>query len=264
LLGFYLPSINNLVGSLDIFEDIEGFEDDFYNLKRLADNTERAFDKTIREYTLKLVTDYQHKIGVPDEEIQKTIEYINNPFNDVSFIAAHAGSNQMSSNVYVRIARRMLGDAENETARNTFNKGRHLVGLLDKARKAIRFKTTKSVESLLQEVDRDGKKTGNFVRDLNYGQYWQDYDEFLQRLYKNLDIKLDEDNRPVFDNDEQERKFRDVTDAWKCKHGERPYKLEYYLAKNKHLSRLTRETLDEVDSEIRDLLKSVTPPGGTP
>lgn len=264
LLGFYLPSINNIIGSLDIFGDVEGFKDDFYNLKRLADNTERAFDRTIREYTLKLVTDYQHKIGVPDEEIQKTIEYINNPFNDVSFIAAHTGSNQMSSNVYVRIARRMLGDAENETARNTFNKGRHLVGLLAKARNAIRFKTTKSVESLFQEVDKDGKKTGNFVRDLNYGQYWQDYDKFLQQLYKDLNIKLDEDNAPIFENDEQERQFRDATDTWKCKHGERPYRLEYYLAKNKHLSRLTRETLDEVDSEIRDLLKSVTPPGGTP
>ena len=264
LLGFYLPSINNLVGVLDIFEDVKGFEDDFYNLKRLADNTERAFDRTIREYALKLVTDYQHKIGVPDEEIQKTIEYINNPFNDVSFIAAHTGSNQMSSNVYVRIARRMLGDAENETARNTFKMGRHLVGLLAKARNAIRFKTTKSVESLFQEVDKDGKKTGNFVRDLNYGQYWQDYDKFLQQLYKDLNIKLDEDNRPVFESDEQERQFRDATDTWKCKHGERPYRLEYYLAKNKHLSRLTRETLDEVDSEIRDLLKSVTPPGGTP
>ena len=76
-----------------------------------------------------------------------------------------------------------------------------MLKLYDAAKKSYSSITT-PLESLFQERDKNGKKTGYFVRDLNYGQFYQDLSDFVDKLRIKHKVALDEDNIPVFDSRE--------------------------------------------------------------
>ena len=66
----------------------------------------------------------------------------------------------------------------------------------------------------LYEYDNNGVTTGYLVRDLNFGQFEQDYNKFLEKLNKQISKKygilLEPNNRLAPDNDEESRK------EWLC------------------------------------------------
>lgn len=257
LLGFYLPSLNSMKDYLNEFSDVEDFVNDYWTVYAQAGYVESLYHNMIVQKATEAMVKNAREKGFPEEEIQEIEEYMANPLNDVSAIASFVGTYQNSSNKIIRMARRIVGDQQNETARNTYNRGRKLVDLHRKAKQALKD-PLESVETLLQEKDKDGMKTGYIVRPINYGQFNSDLKVFTEKLYQKYGIELDENKVPIFESREQEIKFRNDLDTWKCKHAERRYKLSYYLAKNEHLSQLSREALDNVEREIHDILAHIT------
>lgn len=257
LLGFYIPTLNSIASYLEEFQDVDNFENDYWEMTNKVRQIEVLYSKLVRQKATQYMVDVAEQAGFPDEEIQDIINYMKNPVNDVNAILSFVGSASGSSNKIIRMARRIIGDSNNNTARTTLSKGRDLLKLYSAAKKSY-SSITIPLESLFQERDKNGKKTGYFVRDLNYGQFYQDLSDFVDKLRIKHKVALDEDNIPVFDSREQEIAYRNELDTWKCEHGERRYNLQYYLAKNKHLSQMSREALDDVDQEIHQILNSVT------
>jgi hypothetical protein len=98
------------------------------------------------------------------------------------------------------------------------------------------------------EFDKDGIPTGNFVRDINYGQYQKDVDEFITNLNKEFQDKyghsyyIDEDGTYInsltggFADDEVWNgnipphiiEYKLAIEEFKCSRANRRYTFEYY------------------------------------
>lgn len=103
-------------------------------------------------------------------------------------------------------------------------------------------------QTLMMEKDKNGKYTGNFIRDINYGQYEQDLKDFLEKL----SAKFEKDYGHTYIEDESGFIVNSVTGElaqdeewngydepiyvkylkevykWKCEHANLRYTYDYY------------------------------------
>ena len=106
----------------------------------------------------------------------------------------------------------------------------------------------------LYEKDKDGHYTGYLIRKLNYGQFYQDYDKFMNKL--NLKYGIDPDNRISPDDPKIKDKWEKERNEWLTEHCERKFKQKYYDAYSK-LSADTLEKRREINSQISAIKESV-------
>lgn len=99
----------------------------------------------------------------------------------------------------------------------------------------------------LYEIDENGLTTGYLVRSLNYGKFYNDYNNFLHHLNESMGLSLD--NR-VAPNDERMEEWNTRRNEWLSQHAERRFKPEYYAAYSK-LSQQTQAARELIQSQIR-------------
>ena len=136
----------------------------------------------------------------------------------------------------------MIKDINNNVKRYSNNKTQDIVRKFDQISRQ---------EALLYfEKDKDGKTTGNLVRDLNYGQMRKDMSDFL----KELDAKYGVVDRNYYALDEETFfKYVEEKEKWLKDHVERKFKDSYYSAYKK-LSPRTRKAINDINTEISLLL----------
>jgi hypothetical protein len=85
--------------------------------------------------------------------------------------------------------------------------------------------------------------TGYFIRKHNYGQYYQDKDEFEQSLRKKYNLGVDENGNTIFPENEDSKadnstynQYMDELDEWTDSRIHRRYKLRYYEKRRRILS----------------------------
>ena len=151
----------------------------------------------------------------------------------------------------------MLNNSVALTKRNTYQEGIKLVNLLNKAKEA-----NKSIDvmSLLQEKDKNGQTTGYFVRDLNYGLFYQDLQKEYDKIATDMKLERDSDGEIMFKDKEQEREFRKRRINAQLKYGNLKYTKEYYAEKAK-LPVEAQDALDYINSEIDYFIKSISTRG---
>lgn len=106
----------------------------------------------------------------------------------------------------------------------------------------------------LYEKDKEGHYTGYLIRKLNYGQFYQDYDNFMTKL--NIKYGIDPDNRKSPDKAEIKHKWEKERNAWLNEHCERKFKQKYYDAYSK-LSADTLEKRREINGQISVIKEKV-------
>lgn len=95
-------------------------------------------------------------------------------------------------------------------------------------------------ELMLYELDKNGQTTGYLVRDLNFGEFYNDYTKFLSSLNKKYG--LEESNRIAPDG-EHHIAWNKARNKWLAEHCNRRFTEEYYNA----YAELSDDTLKQMD-----------------
>lgn len=172
--------------------------------------------------------------------LAKFIEQIDNYGIDINWFTQSFGDISKTDNQELKSLAYLVNKANNEAEEASFNKQTELLKLQE---------ALKSGESLQDLYEKDGKyATGYLVRKYNYGKFYNDYNNFMDKL--NMSLGLDPKNRLVPDNDDIRIEWQTKKNDWLSEHCERKFVKEYYDAFI-HLSQETREAYDLLQNQIR-------------
>ena len=128
------------------------------------------WSEIIKKKTIKLLTELADEYNVPSETIESYInDELNNTDKDIWLYGRYLQSTKSMDDIAIRMMHRLMVDINNEVGRYANDVAQKLIRTVDPKHSWIHF----------YEVDNTGRKTGNLVRRLNYGQFKQDMSKFL-------------------------------------------------------------------------------------
>lgn len=253
-----MDDIMYLFDTTDIFKD----NPDYSYIKELSatlsqqiDNVNNKFINVLKSKGYSMLQQYLTELGMPQNMIQDTINWLDDPKHDSSLFMDWFGMSSNSNNAVQQIIAKLLNDTKNATDRETMQVGIKLVKLVNAAKE----KYGNDVQKLLYEKLDDGTYSGNRVAPLNNGQLKRDQRQFMDKLAERLGISKDDNNMYVLPQDEDiQKKWFDELTKWYADRAQRRYKAEYYILRNKMLSMKTRDAEREIQSMIDSITQSMT------
>lgn len=260
-IGFYKPLMDDIIylfDTTDIFKDKPNYD----TIKELAntlsqqiDSVNNKFINVLKSKGYSMLQQYLTELGMPQNMIQDTINWLDDPKHDSSLFMDWFGMSSNSNNAVQQIIAKLLNDTKNATDRETMEVGIKLVKLVNAAKE----KYGNDVQKLLYEKLDDGTYSGNRVAPLNNGQLKRDQRQFMDKLAEKLGISKDDNNMYVLPQDEDiQKKWFDELTKWYADRAQRRYKAEYYILRNKMLSMKTRDAEREIQSMIDSITQSMT------
>lgn len=260
-IGFYKPLMDDIIylfDTTDIFKDKPNYD----TIKELAntlsqqiDSVNNKFINVLKSKGYSMLQQYLTELGMPQNMIQDTINWLDDPKHDSSLFMDWFGMSSNSNNAVQQIIAKLLNDAKNATDRETMEVGIKLVKLVNAAKE----KYGNDVQKLLYEKLDDGTYSGNKVSALNNGQLKRDQRQFMDKLAEKLGISKDNNNMYVLpQNEDIQKKWFDELTKWYADRAQRRYRAEYYVLRNKMLSMKTRDAEREIQSMIDGITQSMT------
>lgn len=257
-IGFYSSLARNVRNMLDDPEVIAHYSTvgEYNDAKALMEHTYSRYHELARQYAQladkvarKSILDEAKKHGsYTTEQLEEALQEGD---TDLGWWDRWAGQTQYSSSEIIRIGLNKMVDAKYRTADKERVVGKDLLDLLSKV--------NKSQLKLLYERGKDGKRTGNFIRDLNYGQHENDYTTHMMDVLAKMKVEMPQDitfsNIPAILNPEQLKTWNKAKNDWDAKYSERKFIPEYYEITNS-LSEEARGKRDSINEEIGSILKS--------
>ena len=203
------------------------------------------------------------------KQVAKDWLHKNLMYGDVSGIESYLYNASYSQDPIIKQAFHLIQHAEQQTLEEMHHIAPKLMKAYQKANKGLKS-FTPGWQSMMMEFDKDGKPTGNFVRDLNYGQYQKDLKGFIDTLNSDFIKKY----KYTYITDETGAVVNSLTgefaedEEW-GPNGEMPKYVEYQLAieqfkaprihrrftpkyYTERLSRPYDGTIDPMSSEFKD------------
>ena len=263
-VGFYKPLLDDILylfDTTDIFKDLPNYAELQRNAQRLSTEMDQVYNRFVHLLKAKGISElvsYLQSNNVPQSYIDKTLEWLNNPTNDISIFLNWFGMASNSNSMVTQAIAKMLNDTMNQTQRETMSKGVELVKLAQVAKE----KYGVDVQKLLYEKLNDGTYSGYRVRPINYGQYKKDKQQYLDKLANKLGITKDKEGHYNLPNDEAiQKKWFDGINKFYSERVNRRFTSEYYITRNRMLSVKTREAIDEIQDYIDSIVSRVTRDG---
>lgn len=263
-VGFYKPLLDDIIylfDTTDIFKNLPNYAELQRNAQRLSTEMDQVYNRFVHLLKAKGISElvsYLQSNNVPQSYIDKTLEWLNNPTNDISIFLNWFGMASNSNSMVTQAIAKMLNDTMNQTQRETMAKGIELVKLAQAAKE----KYGVDVQKLLYERLNDGTYSGYRVRPINYGQYKKDKQEYLDKLAKKLGITKNKEGHYDLPNDENiQKKWFDGINKFYSERVNRRFTSEYYTTRNRMLSVKTRDALDEIQDYIDSIVSRVTKDG---
>lgn len=260
-VGFYKPLLDDIIylfDTTDIFKDLPNYAELQRNAQRLSTEMDQVYNRFVHLLKAKGISElvsYLQSNNVPQSYIDKTLEWLNNPTNDISIFLNWFGMASNSNSMVTQAIAKMLNDTINQTQRETMSKGIELVKLAQAAKE----KYGVDVQKLLYEKLNDGTYSGYRVRSINYGQYKKDKQQYLDKLANKLGITKDKEGHYNLPNDEAiQKKWFDGINKFYSERVNRRFTSEYYTTRNRMLSVKTRDALDEIQDYIDSIVSRVT------
>lgn len=220
-LGFYGVMLENAIDLFNTgyFSDLTRSEIDYLN--NLLKDARHKFTQIRSMYQQMVQESFQstlRRIGV--EAGSNTAEaYVAKHTleleSDIGFFEEYAGSLNNANDEALRMVYYMVSNTKNEIERMTFERGKRHAMLANKTDR----------QALLFELNKNGKKTGYLVRDRNYGEFYADYNKFLEGLRGKYNLERYDDIPTI---PEDFVKYMQEKNAWLNQHAERRYTADYY------------------------------------
>lgn len=260
-VGFYKPLVDDiayLVDTTDLFKDKDNYQqikDILSQLQQQLNQVNNKFINVLKSKGYQHLKNFLKQQGMPDNIIQETINWLDDPKHDSNMFMNWFGMATNSNNAVQQTIAKTLNDVKNATDRETLDVGIKLTKTL----KVAKDKYGNDVQKLLYEKLDDGTYSGLRVKPLNYGQMSKNRKEFLQKLAEKLSIEKDSDGQYILPQDEDiQNKWYTAINNWYNENADRKYKSEYYTARNKILSLKTRDAVNEVQRYIDNLTSPIT------
>lgn len=161
--------------------------------------------------------------------------------NDISWFSKWFGSGDKINDYAVKSIYQIVQSAEDKINSNTFEMAHKLNSLLKK---------TGNRQYMLFELDDNGNPTGYIIRDRNYGKFYNDYKNAIEKIRKELGISPEELTLP--ENRNLRIEFNKRKNKWLGDHCERKFTNEYYDLLN-GLSEEATNAREMIMVKIRDL-----------
>lgn len=263
-LGFYKPLIDQIqyaVDTTDIFKELPDYATIKQNIADIVQQLtviNNRFTNILKEKGYQFLQEYLQSRAVPQDYIDKTIAWLDDPKHDTSVFMNWFGMATNSDNMVLQTIANMLQNTVNKTDRETLQVGTELVKQLNK----VKEKYGNDVQKLLYEKYDDGTYTGLKVTPINKGQFKRDQKEYLNNLSSKLGIQKDEHDQYIMPDDEDiQRKWFDGVNKFYSDRANRKYKPEYYSTRNKMLSMKTRDAINEINNYINTIVDPITVDG---
>lgn len=168
-------------------------------------------------------------------------------FFDIPLLMYWVYNFETSRSPVVRQMFHMISQAKQRTVQEALPIQEMLSKLFDKANTVDKIFSLGNWQTMLMEKDRDGNYTGNFVSDINRGQYLKDQTEYTEKLNAAMIetfgftyirdnmtgvIKRSDTETPIDDEEWDSAPYRywqEHRERWMCAHANRRYTLNYYL-----------------------------------
>ena len=263
-VGFYKPLLDEIIyltDTTDLFKTLPNYNDLVANMQVLSTNMNQIYNRFSNVLKSKGKSElqvYLQQNGMPQEYIDKTLQWLDDPTVDSSIFLNWFGMSSNSNNAVLQAIAKLLNDTMNGTERETMAKGIELVKVLQEAKD----KYGVDVQELLYEKLKDGTYSGYIVKPINHGQYIKDKEEYLDKLAEKLGITKDQDSYYDIPTDEDiANKWYEGVNDFYSKKVNRRFTPEYYKLRNKYLSNTTRQAIYEIQNYIDSIISSVTRDG---
>lgn len=214
-----------------------------------------------------------------DKENMKTVAkdflHKNVMYGDLNAFESYVFNNGFSSNPIIKQAFHLIQHVETKTLEEIHPIAQRVAKAYRKADKLYK-KIGANWQTILMEYDADGIPTGNFVRNINYGQYEKDLEEFIQKLNEEFESKyghtyIDDGNGVVINSATQDLAENEewvngkeptyVTylkriEQFKCERANRRYTIDYY---NERLSQPYKGSLDPNEVDVNKFGHGLSP-----
>lgn len=189
--------------------------------------------------------------GRPTEMIDKYInDELNQTDSDINFYARFIQSAGRITDMTISTMHRVMNDCDAEVYRYANQVVQDL--------KEVAGHVKRSDVQDFFEKDSKGRTTGRLIRPLNYGQFDQDYKKFMTSLDSKYGVT--DGNVAALPDDEYIEYHREK-ENWLCDHCHRKFNENYYKA-YAELSYTTKQTLSEINQEIKRITDKVISPTG--
>ena len=261
-LSFFMPMMQDIQYVTDTTDELKQYIEDYQDFKDTVDNIVTGQATLMNKYNNILRYNFrslleQYAIEHNSPTVEKMMNWIDDPEKDLSYLEYFIGQNSSTNNEIIRIMADMLSNQINVTKRATYDKGITIVDLYNKAKAA---NPKLNVMTSLQEKDSSGQTTGYFTRDRNYGQFYKDQKEAINKIVTDMGLVRDQEGVIQFESKEQEKEFRKRKTKWQLKHGELKYTEEYYKLKW-DLPVEAQNALDEIDTLTNNILSKARQSG---
>ena len=263
-VGFYKPLLDEIIyltDTTDLFKTLPNYNDLVANMQVLSTNMNQIYNRfsnVLKSKGKSELQTYLQQNGMPQEYIDKTLQWLDDPTVDSSIFLNWFGMASNSNNAVLQAIAKLLNDTMNGTERETMAKGIELVKVLQ----AAKDKYGVDVQELLYEKLKDGTYSGYIVKPINCGQYKKDKEEYLDKLAEKLGITKDQDGYYDIPTDEDiANKWYEGVNDFYSKKVNRRFTPEYYKLRNEYLSNTTRQAIDEIQNYIDSIISSVTRDG---
>jgi len=134
-------------------------------LKAMAIVGDKIVDQIIDQEVSKSDFEKENMKKVAKDWLHKNIMY-----GDINSAIKYIYNNSYVENPIIRQAFHLIQEAETKTLEEIQPIQRRILGLYSRAKKEHRASIS-NWQTVFMEFDKNGIPTGNFVRDINYGQY---------------------------------------------------------------------------------------------
>ena len=243
----------------------ETTEDDLNDLASQIDNIKQTCEDCrlwMEKYRRSSVIDALAQIGdqVNSPTIHGYIESLFNPASerpvDMTALEHSFGAADAVKDEAIRLMAHMVKRAKDIANDKTIDR---CADILEAQKK---LKSKREIRKMY-ELDSRGRRTGYLTRKRNYGQFYQDYDNFLVQLNraisKKFNIPLDDNNRIAPDEKEARVAWQKCKNEWLSLNCDRQYTKEYYDAWAE-VSHETRMAMRDINNLIFSMINRVTDP----
>jgi hypothetical protein len=196
-------------------------------------------------------------------------------YGDINTVTSYIYNNSFSSNPIIKQAFHLIQHAETKTLEEVQPIARRITKAFQRANKGLK-RFGPNWQTVLMEFDNDGIPTGNFVRDINYGQYEKELEAFIKDLNDRFTqdyghTYIDDGNGSIVNSQtgelaEEEEWINGVEplyitylkeiETWKCEHANRRYTINYYMER---MSQPYKGSLDPNNVDINKFGHGLSP-----
>lgn len=210
-----------------ILEDIINLQDVFTNIQALSDKCITILNR-IRKRSVKTLL-LEIGSAVKDPSIEEYLNHIELIDFDTNFAVQYMGSADSAEDTALRALSYLVNQANTKTQMEMIKVASRLAKKLSKIKK--------SQLELLYEKDSKGRTTGYLIRKRNYGQFYDDYNDFIvslnRAISKKYGIKLDDNNRIAPVQKGARYEWNHERNKWLSERCNRRYVNRYYEAQEK-------------------------------